>query len=312
MIHSRLVRTLQLGAPSERARPCHVAAASGLVVVGEHLFVVADDELHLGCFPACGRGDGHTVRLFAGELPLAHDARKAGKPDLEALLHLPPFGDASCGALLALPSGSTAQRRRAALLPLDIDGAVVGDARTIDVAGLYAGLDHLLPALNIEGAVVSGDSLVLLHRGSRAYPLNALVHLSLQDMLDSLVAHAAIDAMEPRAVQRVDLGMIDGVALSFTDGAALSDGRLVVTAVAERSPDTWLDGPCIGAAIGVLGNDGCVQQLHRLQPTEKIEGVHAWIEGDTIRLLLATDADDADVASRLLSAEMRAADAAPP
>jgi hypothetical protein len=306
MIHCRLVRTLELTAASQAQRPRHIAAASGLVVAGDHLYVVADDEQHLGCFPANGNGDGHLVRLFPGELPLAHAARKDGKPDLEALVRLPPFGDCPCDALLALPSGSTARRRRGALLELDRDGAIIGNPRAIDVTALYARLDELLPALNIEGAVVIGDALVLLQRGSRASPFNALVHLPLQDVLDSLVARAAIDVLEPRVVQRVDLGMIDGVALSITDGAALPDGRVVVTAVAERSPDSYLDGPCVGAAIGVLHDQGQVLELRHLQPTEKIEGVHAWIDGDTIRLLLATDADDANVASRLLSAEIDA------
>ena len=306
MIHARLVRTLQLDAPGQASRPRHVAAASGLVVAGGHLYAVADDEHHLGCFPANGGGDGQLVRLFPGELPLAHGARKARKPDLEALVQLPPFGDCPHGALLALPSGSTMQRRRAALLPLDRDGALVGAARTIDAGGLYAGLDELLPALNIEGAVVVDDALILLQRGSRAHPLSSLVHLSLQDVLEDIVTHGTIGTHATRAVRQVDLGMIDGVVLSVTDGAALSDGRLVVTAVAERSPDSYLDGPCVGAAIAVLGKDGRVQQRHRLQPTEKIEGVHAWIDHDTIRLLLATDADDADIASRLLSAELAA------
>ena len=306
MIHSRLVRTLELTVASQAQRARHIAAASGLVVAGAYLYVVADDEYHLGCFPASGHGDGRLVRLFPGELPLAHAARKATKPDLEALVRLPPFGDFPSGALLALPSGSSAHRRRGALLELDRDGAIVGDALAIDVAGLYAHLDELLPALNIEGSVVIGDALVLLQRGSRASPLNALVHLRLQDVLDRIAARAAIDALVPHAVQRVDLGMIDGVALSVTDGAALPDGRIVITAVAERSPDTWLDGPCVGAAIGVLDDEGHVLALRRLQPTEKIEGVHAWIDGDMIRLLLVTDADDANVASRLLSAEIDA------
>jgi len=306
MIQPRLVRELRLATVSHASHPRHIAAASGLVVAGAHLYVVADDELHLGCFPADGHADGRLVRLFPGELPLAHDARKASKPDLEALLRLPPFGDFPCGALLALPSGSTASRRRGALLGLDPDGAIVGAARAIDVAGLYAGLDGLLPGLNIEGALVRADALVLLQRASRRYPFNALVHLPLRDVLAGIVARAAIDARVPHAVQRVDLGAIDGVALAVTDGAALPDGRLVLTAVAERSPDSYQDGPCIGAAIAVLDDTGRVLELHRLQPVEKIEGIHAWLDGDTIRLLLATDADDADIAGRLLSADIDA------
>lgn len=306
MIHARLVRTLQLAATSRESRPAHLAAASGLVIAGAHMYLVADDEVHLGWFPVDGNGDGRLVRLFPGELPLAHDARKASKPDLEALVRLPPFGDCPDGALLALPSGSTPRRRRGALLELDPEGAIVGAARAIDVAGLYAVLERALPALNIEGALVRGDALILLQRGSRTYPLNALVHLPLREVLEGIVARDGMDAHVSHAVQYVDLGSIDDVALAVTDGAALPDGRLVLTAVAERTPDSYLDGPCVGSAIAVLDAGGHVASIHRLKPAEKIEGIHAWIDGDAIRMLLVTDADDVDVASRLLSAEIQA------
>ena len=36
----------------------------------------------------------------------------------------------------------------------------------------------------------------------------------------------------------------------------------------------------------------------------KIEGVHARPDGDTIRLLLVTDADDADIPAQLLTATL--------
>ena len=52
-------------------------------------------------------------RLFPGELPLEPQARKAAKPDLEALCLLAPSRAAPHGALLAVPSGSTAARQRA-------------------------------------------------------------------------------------------------------------------------------------------------------------------------------------------------------
>src|SRR5690606_8300125 len=97
MIRPRLVRELRLAAASAASSPSHLAAASGLVVAGTHLYVVADDELHLGWFPGQGDADGRLVRLFPGEWPSAPDARKARKPDLEALGRLPPVGDCPSG-----------------------------------------------------------------------------------------------------------------------------------------------------------------------------------------------------------------------
>ena len=87
-----------------------MSAASGLVRSGAQLFVVADDELHLGVFEdTLGGGGvltpGRVVRLFEGDLPNPKGPRKKAKPDLETLALLPPLPGCACGALLALGSG---------------------------------------------------------------------------------------------------------------------------------------------------------------------------------------------------------------
>ena len=76
------VRELDLSAPTSAGRPAHLSAASGLVRAGRFLYVVADDELHLGVFHAAETTPGHLVRLFPGELPATAAERKARKPDL--------------------------------------------------------------------------------------------------------------------------------------------------------------------------------------------------------------------------------------
>ena len=304
MIVPRILRKLDLEAAPSAGRPRHLAAGSGLVAAGDFLYVVADDELHLGCFRRSNAAPGRLVRLFAGELPRGHAERKAAKPDLEALVRLPEFANHPHGALLAVPSGSIPRRCRGALLRLGADGAVIGDPQSVDFSGLYAALAAQVPALDIEGAVVIDDALVLLHRGSRTYPLSALIELSLTEVHGGIAARSAVSALAPRCVRWVDLGAVEGVALSITDGASLPDGRLVVSAVAEQTADSYADGPCLGAAIGVVERDGRVGQLHRLQPTFKIEGVQAWIADGQICLLLVTDADDERSPSCLLEVEL--------
>lgn len=74
--------------------------------------------------------------------------------------------------------------------------------------------------------------------------------------------------------------------------------------MAENAQDTYHDGPCTGAAIGIIGTDGKVAALHRLEPVQKVEGVHATIQSEAIHLLMVTDADDAGVRGKLLSAEI--------
>src|SRR5688572_23183189 len=100
------VRDLTVDDASQPGRPSHVSAASGLVRVGNTLYVVADDELHLGVFPAGGHAPGHLLRMRPGDLPGAPKARKKAKPDFEALAYLPALDQFSQGALLALGSGS--------------------------------------------------------------------------------------------------------------------------------------------------------------------------------------------------------------
>lgn len=303
LIHPRIICPLMLAPMLETKSALHLSAASGIVVAGDFLYVVSDDELHLGVFDVRGRAAGRLVRIFPGDLPDAPALRKAAKPDLEALVRLPPFETCPHGALLALASGSRPNRRTGAVLALDADNRLAGTPLPLDLSPFYLPLEASFPALNIEGAVVLGTELVLFQRASRRHPESALIHLSLDEVLRAM-GSTNIATNTPARVRIVDLGTIEGVTLGFTDGAALPDGRIVFSAVAENAEDTYLDGPCIGTVIGIIGTDGQVEARHRLEPTHKVEGVHATIHGDLIHLLMVTDADDADVPGKLLSAEI--------
>lgn len=283
-----------MSAPAASGRPAHASAASGLVRLGGELCAVADDELHLAVIPLAPELPGRWVRLFPGELPLEHHARKARKPDLEALARLPPGEGAPHGALLAVGSGSTPQRSRAALLPLSPAGGLSEDVapRIIDLAPLYDGLRLRFPELNIEGAAVQGETLVLLQRGNGAAGVNAIVEVELAGLL-------AGRSVTPR-IQEIELGTLDGVRLTFTDVTPLADGRLVFSAAAEASASTYLDGPCVGSAVGLLSADGRVERVERLDRVVKVEGVHAEPEGGGLRLLMVSDADDPAVPAVLL------------
>ncbi|HEY5972379.1 MAG TPA: hypothetical protein VIT22_10510 [Pseudoxanthomonas sp.] len=304
MIRANKLRELTLGSPSTPQRARHVSAASGVVVVGEFLYVVADDEHHLGVFRAEGDGEGDLLRIFPGDLPHDRKPRKAGKPDLEALTRLPPFPGYPAGALLALASGSRPNRRSGAVCKLDSSGALAGAPRLIDLSDVYLPLERHFPALNIEGAVIVDDALVLLQRGSKHHPANALIRLPLAGVLDAIAHQDSLGTVDSPRVHIVDLGTADGVPLCFTDGTALADGRIVFTAVAENAEDTYNDGPCSAAAVGILDAEGRVLVLEPLEPAYKVEGVHARIDGGVIKLLLATDADDPDIAGILLAAEL--------
>ena len=151
-------------------RPLHLSAASGLVCLHSFIYVVSDDELHLGVFGRADRKPGHLIRLFDGALADSKSDRKKQKPDLEALTLLPAYGRYHHGALLALGSGSKRNRRLGALLGLDAHGAVHGAPRVIDLSPLLAPLEEEFAALNIEGAVVSGDELRLFSAATSGIP----------------------------------------------------------------------------------------------------------------------------------------------
>lgn len=301
MLRLDKLRELTLRSAPARGRPRHLSAASGLVRVGDHLYVIADDEHHLGVFPAEGNEPGWLKTVLPGHLPGEAAQRKAAKADLEALIRLPALPGYPYGALLALGSGSRPNREAGALIELDAWDEAGEPAIQVSLRRLYAALRTCLPALNVEGAFTTGEHLCLLHRGNRRDPTNACIRLPLTASLDALAEGSPLVAAEPLDFRTYDLGAIRGVPLCFTDGAALPDGRFVFTAVAEDTADNYEDGPCIGAAVGLADPDGRVCQIEQLEHCHKIEGVAARLDGGAIRLLLVTDPDDAAMPAALLA-----------
>lgn len=303
MLETRIIRELVVDDAAGIAGQAPLSAASGLVKLGNRLFVVADDEHHLAMFDLSNGEPGRLVPIFDGELPLRHRARKAAKPDCETLVLLPAFGGCPHGALMAMGSGSRPSRQRGALLALDPAGDIQGSARTVDLTPLLAPLHDHFPDLNVEGAFVHGDTLSLLQRGNSGSAINARIDLSLRDLQRWLAA--AGPAPGPASITRFELGAIDGVPLSFTDGAALPGGGWLFSAAAEDTSDTYSDGVNAGSVIGLVDAGGTIRTLERLSPTCKVEGIAALVIGDTIDLLLVTDADDRSRPALLLSTALR-------
>lgn len=232
--------------------------------------MVADDEHHLYSFTERGAPVG-ALRLFGGDLPEEPAARKAAKPDLECLAALPG------GRLLALGSGSRPQRTRGALVDVAAERV-----QPVDCAELYAALGRELAELNLEGAAVRGEQLVLLQRGNGPSGVNAVIELALAGVLDG-VAAGRLGGDLLRAVRPLEVGVLPGgQRLDFTDASPHGD-KILFTAAAESSPDTYLDGPCAGSAIGILGQR--VEALWQVAGAAKLEGVHAagrrvWVVAD--------------------------------
>ncbi len=304
MIVPTRLRLLNLEAPSQAGRPAHVSAASGLVRAGVSLFVVADDENDLGIFPDAGDHPGTLVRVAEGNLPLGKGARKRSKPDFESLVLLPAFAGHPQGALLALGSCSKPNRCWSVAVGFDARGNL-GESRTsLDLAWLRDALESRFGCLNIEGAAVLGEELVLLQRGNKGDRRNARIRLRLGRVLAAIAGDLEIGLDALIDIHEHDLGSIGDVPLGFTDGAALPDGRVVFTAVAEDTQDSYADGGCAGSAVGVLDSTGRVEFLERIEGGAKVEGIEALVVDGEIGILMVTDADDATVPGALLAATL--------
>jgi hypothetical protein len=295
----RKLRDLDLEEPSAPGRPAHVSAASGVARRGDFVYVIGDDELHLGVFRLSSSAPGQLRRVLGGDLPDDHSERSSAKPDLEALTLLPPFPSHPYGALLGLGSGSAPERSRGFVCALAADGSLAGEPDELDIDPLYRLLREQVAELNIEGAATMGDRLWLLHRGTSQEGFNLVAELSLEQLMRSLRDDRCLDAEELENIRRYDLGDIEGVELTFSDATPIADQLLVFTASAEGD-----DGHIRGSVVGTLGLDGSVQRLRTIDRRWKVEGVHATIDTGVLDFTFVCDQDDPAEPAPLLSATM--------
>lgn len=304
MVPTTLLHTLQIDPAQHPRGLAYLSAASGLVRVGPRLYVVADDELHLGLFDDCqaptpSAAPGRLLRLLDGALPQDARLRKAVKPDLESLARLPPLPGCPTGALLALGSGSLPQRETGVLVALDAQGLPNGHMAAVALGALYAPLRQQFADLNIEGVLVLNGELLLLQRGNLKDARSACIRYDWKQMAPWL---AGLQPQPPTAkrVQWMDLGQVEGVPLTLTDGSPLRGGAWAFTAVAESTDNSYADGACVASAVGIVAPNGQVRQLHHLQGAPKVEGLAVLPDGRDWVFTLVTDPDDPAQAAQLL------------
>jgi hypothetical protein len=320
----RALRSLSVRNPEE-GRPAFMSAASGVARVDNgRIVAIGDDENHFWEGETTGVIPGTFTRILSGTLSTDESQRKTDKADFEALTVLPPFERNPYGALLAAGSGgmswSGTRRSMGVVYTLDVNRRIQGFPCNIDFTTLHEFLeDHVVGVLNIEGMAVWNDTLVLAQRGNCVVDgqpgVNALIQLSLREVLASLLGDLALGPLELQRVTTYDLGVVQHPSgteakLDFTDLDAIAGdplGRLVYTAAAEGPDGSQYAGEIAGSVVGVIDNTGAVIAEYALaDQTIKLEGVDARYnpERERVELLLVADADDPNVAAPVLWAEL--------
>jgi hypothetical protein len=292
-MHLTLLRELTVDAPLPSGH-AFLSAASGMVIRGSLLCVVADDAHCLAMFDLGSAEPGRLIPLIADDLPRDAAARKKVKPDFEVLLAL-PGGEGN--RLLALGSGSTAQRMRGAVIDLPGNGQPAS-VRLIDLQPLFAAIAPLVPEVNLEGAVLRGDDLLLFNRGTMTHPASHIIAVPLEAVL-------AGGPLAAKLCATLTLPLCAGVPLTVTDAFRLENGDILLSAVAEATADSYADGALVGAAIIELDAAFNLRAMAQIDPPLKVEGLSARVEADGVHVLCVTDADDPQHAAGLYQGVFR-------
>ena len=281
-----------------------IHAASGLLKLGNHLYVIADDQLSLGLFTLNTTDSIQFVKLLPGQLPEDHRERKKIKPDWESLVCLQSVNNIH--EILVLPSGS--KPNRTVGMFAKIQGNDLQSVKKIDFSLIYAHLEKTFPDLNIEGAVVAGPSLKIFQRGNGSSRQNAVIDLELKGLIADLENTGIISVDHIIKITNYDLGKLKNVPLSFTDACFCND-QLFFIAAAEASDSTYEDGKYLGAILGCINLSGEIIFQKELLCENKPEGL--WVENNvdsntkSYNIYVVTDADDSEIISSLFVGEFK-------
>ncbi len=262
--------------------------------------MVSDDQLSLASFSLTSTESIQFLKLLPGHLPENYIERKKLKPDWESLVCLRSKN--GIDEVLILPSGSKANRTVGVLA--NIFNEELQSAKEIDFSALYAKLEETFSDLNIEGVAVTGSMLKIFQRGNGKSRRNAVIDLDLNGVIADIEGTGIIAAKHIQKISDYNLGMIDGVPLTFTDACFCND-QLFFIAAAEAGNSTYNDGKYLGAVFGCINNSGKITFQKRLLCDFKPEGLWVEFKFDHYIIYIVTDADSLDITSSFFVTEIK-------
>ena len=273
-----------------------VRSASAIAPFGDGWLVAQDDGTHAAWYRPGGVSPVRVLDAVEGhEWFSAAEGTKHLKPDFEAACEVRIGADP---AVVLLGSGSTSARMRASLVRL------AGDGPRFDVVPLdplYARVAEVLgigvDLLNLEGACRIGDAFRWFNRGNLTGGLpSASVDLPVAQLVAALTGALAPSDVLVSGARVYDLGDVDGVGLAVTDAVALPDGRVLLSAAAEDTPNAVDDGPVVATALALVRGDDPLEIALLSAPdgtVHKVEGLGlAQVRSDGLALIAVVDADD--------------------
>ncbi len=282
--------------------PKFISAASGLVTTEDKIYTVADNDLNLGILGS-GPEDSFLERILPGSLPIDEKLRKKQKPDFESLFRiddprLPQKG------LVAFPSGSSLLRYLAVFIPIQENGSVSSaNIMQFNLSPFFDPIFKRHGFLNIEGAFIEGDRLILFHRGNSEGDRDRFFEYDKSEFIDVILGMSGSSQIAPREVGEFNLGLYDGVQLTITDAVGF-EGRRFFIAAAEATTNSIDDGEIKGSVFGELLNRN-EPLIYGFFKKVKTEGLSLRRLGVTLEVRVVTDNDRPDEASELLTFEMQ-------
>ena len=278
-----------------------VTAASGVAPLGPGWLVAQDDATFAAYVH---EGGVEPVRVLPPVDGLDRFSEEAGtkhlKPDLEVAC---PAAVDGGPAVLLLGSGSTPRRMRGVLVRLTDEGFLVDAA---ELGPLYERVAERLGLpmehLNLEGASRHDGTVRWFNRGNlRAGVPSSSVDVPLDRLVAAVLERGGAGSVPIGHARSYELGRVAGVGLAVTDAIALPDGRVLLSAAAEDSPNAVDDGPVVATALALVDDEEVVA----VAPIPEVEGHVHKVEGlalqafdaGQVHLLAVVDDDDPDTPS---------------